>query len=235
MINNPYKNTNLESKLFLNSFLFLITILLFSSCAAMLDTSYEERDFEFSNQDMPSEPGKCYAKCLIPDKYEYFEKELTIYTGENTDREGVVLETIAIKPATKKWEKKKNDDCKSADPNDCLVWCLIDIPEITEDYYLVIDTSIVKEYTVEKVNYAERVRTGGFTEWREVVCAVDVTKRFYLNVQMALIEKGYGESVVPDGKISKSTKEALVRCQKENSLPVGSLDIETLQFLGVEY
>ncbi len=38
-------------------------------------------------------------------------------------------ETIETKPASTKWVKKKADkNCLSADPNDCLVWCLVEQP-----------------------------------------------------------------------------------------------------------
>jgi len=38
-------------------------------------------------------------------------------------------ETIEVKPASTKWVKKKADrNCLSADPNDCLVWCLVEVP-----------------------------------------------------------------------------------------------------------
>ncbi len=38
-------------------------------------------------------------------------------------------ETIITQPASTKWVKKKADrNCLSADPNDCLVWCLVEVP-----------------------------------------------------------------------------------------------------------
>jgi len=42
--------------------------------------------------------------------------------------EGEIKKVIS-QPASTKWEKKKaNKDCVSADPNDCLVWCLVQVP-----------------------------------------------------------------------------------------------------------
>jgi len=38
-------------------------------------------------------------------------------------------ETIETSPATTKWVKKKADrNCLSANPDDCLVWCLVEVP-----------------------------------------------------------------------------------------------------------
>jgi len=40
-----------------------------------------------------------------------------------------VTETVELKPSTTKWVKRQADkNCLSADPNDCLVWCLVEVP-----------------------------------------------------------------------------------------------------------
>lgn len=40
-----------------------------------------------------------------------------------------VTEGVETKPATTKWVKKQADaNCLSADPNDCIVWCLVETP-----------------------------------------------------------------------------------------------------------
>ncbi|MEM6723379.1 MAG: hypothetical protein AAF598_05030, partial [Bacteroidota bacterium] len=45
----------------------------------------------------------------------------TEYTSES--------ETIEVAPATTKWVKRKADrNCLSANPDDCLVWCLVEVP-----------------------------------------------------------------------------------------------------------
>ena len=81
----------------------------------------------------------------------------------------------------------------------------------------------------------EIVSKGGHKDWKEVVCQIDVTKRFYRNIQIALIESGFGDGIIPDGKISRDTKEALLAYQLSNELPIGSLDVETLNHLGVDF
>ncbi len=38
-------------------------------------------------------------------------------------------ETIETSPASTKWVKKRSgDNCLSADPNDCMIWCLVEVP-----------------------------------------------------------------------------------------------------------
>jgi len=84
--------------------------------------------------------------------------------------------------------------------------------------------------TVEKIDVAPQYKTitrkqlvkaGGFTEWKEIVCEADVTPDLYRRVQQALINKGYNiGSAGADGRIGQATKNALVKFQKDNGLPV---------------
>ena len=75
-------------------------------------------------------------------------------------------------------------------------------------------------------------RKGGFSEWREVVCANKITANLTQQVQRALRDRGYDPGPI-DNVIGTRTKAALVKFQKDNGLPVGNLDIETLNALGV--
>lgn len=79
------------------------------------------------------------------------------------------------------------------------------------------------------------VQKGGFSEYREVVCSNKVTSALVAQVQRALIAKGY--SVGPSGVdnvLGKDTRSALVKYQKDNGLPVGNLNTETLKSLGIK-
>lgn len=81
---------------------------------------------------MPSEPGKCYGKCLIQDQYTTVIETVTTYPDAE-DAE-FKTEVIELQPAFTKWVKKKADrNCMSADLNDCLVWCLVEIAAGDED------------------------------------------------------------------------------------------------------
>ena len=93
-------------------------------------------------------------------------------------------------------------------------------------------TEIPAEY--KTVSKRQLVKAGGFTEWREVVCDSDITPDLYRRVQQALIDRGYNVgSAGADGRIGAATKAALVKFQRDNGLPVGQLDFETLRALGV--
>lgn len=135
---------------------FLVLCILISSCTWLKEHEYEDNnrrtlDFDreyrsrstsqkYSNgagapeSGMPSEPGKCYAKCLIQDLYELDSTYIYEYTGVTpSEVSGVEYQTLKTAPASTKWVKKKADkNCNSANPHDCLIWCLVDVDEQTE-------------------------------------------------------------------------------------------------------
>ena len=182
---------------------------------------------------MPSEPGKCYAKCLMPDKFETVKKTIPVYSNiENVDYE---IETVILKPTSSKWVKKKaNRNCLSDDPEDCLVWCLVEQPAIAKEVKVPINPDDAGKLTYETFETRQFVQKGGLTQWMEVVCGPDMTKDFVQELQLALVEKGYdlGESGV-NSNLGQETKAALVLYQRENDLPVGQMDFETLASLGI--
>ena len=84
------------------------------------------------------------------------------------------------------------------------------------------------------VSRRQLVKAGGFTEWKEVVCETapgysDLVRR----VQVALNSRGYDVGT-PDNQNGPRTKAALIKFQKDNGLPVGLLDLDTLRTLGVQ-
>jgi len=89
---------------------------------------------------------------------------------------------------------------------------------------------IPAEYTT--VTRRVLVKKGGFTEFREVICEGDVTNVTVRKIQEALRSRGYDPGV-SDNVMGARTKAALVKYQKDNNLPVGNLDLETMKSLGV--
>jgi len=76
------------------------------------------------------------------------------------------------------------------------------------------------------------VKKGGFSEWREVLCPKDVTTDRITQLQKALRDKGFNPGPI-DNVFGAKTKAALIKFQKANGLPVGQLDTQTLEALGV--
>lgn len=79
-------------------------------------------------------------------------------------------------------------------------------------------------------------KKGGFTEWRQVVCADDITDNLVMSLHEALIMEGYHVEfyTTSSSGLGAATKAELVKFQRENGLPVGQLDFETLESLGIE-
>lgn len=237
-----------------------------------------------------AEPGKCYARCLIEDQYTYVNeqvidqprtiKKVKIPALYKTVYDTVVLkpqttkvinvpavyenvtEEVMATPATTKWVKGKADaGCLSANPEDCQVMCLVEVPAT---YKKVTSKKMVKQaYTYnETVPMEYKIQTkeilvtperlveqetpatyktvqkrvlqkkGGYEVWREILCGDDLTSAKIIQIQKALKSKGYNPGPIDD-IFGSQTKAALVQYQKDNNLPVGNLNIETLKSLGV--
>jgi hypothetical protein len=183
-----------------------------------------------------SEPGKCYAKCQQQDIYVIEYKLLPKYIGPSIDtltNKNIVALQFTPQASETKWEKKKADkNCLSSDPNDCLVWCKVNIPEIKSVEYFVIDTSQKGTFEWQKFPIKKLVKKGGIIEWKEVVCEKDMTKSLIKEIQNELIKRGYYEGEV-DGKISINLKQGLTSYQKKEGLYVGAITIESLKYLQI--
>ncbi len=92
------------------------------------------------------------------------------------------------------------------------------------------ETDIPAEYRT--VTKRQLVKKGGFSEWKEVVCDADVTAQLVRQVQLALRAQGYDPGPI-DNVMGSLTRQALRKFQQEKGLPVGNLNFETLEALGV--
>ncbi len=217
------------------NFIFLLFIL-FTQCNIPQNASTGRSASMSRNakQEIDPQTGKCYAKCLMGDVYKTDTTKYLVYTGDAAT-ENVDLETLEmeVKPATTKWVKKKADkNCLSSDPEDCMVWCLVEVPAEKQTLKVVKDTTQTKNYKTEFIYKKRLVKKGGFTEKREVICRDNVTPELVYQLQEALRDQNYFFSKNAD-KLNSRTKAALSKFQRENNLPVGQLDLETLEALNI--
>ena len=98
--------------------------------------------------------------------------------------------------------------------------CLGDVVNSTPDQY----TTVTEKRLVS---------TGGYTDWVEILCAADTSDEVIRQVQKALKVKGYSVGSA-DGIMGIKTRSMLMQYQKDNGLPQGNLNIETLRALGVK-
>jgi hypothetical protein len=237
-----------------------------------------------------AEPGKCYARCFTADQYEFKEEQVidkpasvkmknipatykTVYDTvvvkaayKKTLTVPAVYDTISeevvTRQATTKWVQKTADaECLSANPKDCQVMCLVEIPaekktitrrvekvpastttiDIPATIKVVprkvIDVPARQEKedvpaTYKTIMKKNLVKKGGFQEWHEILCSQDLTSDRIMRIQTSLKNEGYDPGVI-DNKFGPKTKEALLKFQQDKGLPIGNLNMETLKALGV--
>ena len=183
-----------------------------------------------------AEPGKCYAKSLVPDQIEQEYHKLPIYTGsdEQSDKAFLRKASFVIRPATTKWVKKKVDNnCHAPNPDDCLVWCLVEEPEETKTVTYVVDTTSLKAFLIEEIITERIVQKGGFQQWNEVVCANKIDAHLINQLCQQLFLKGAIDDCADRTKYDPKLQAALGQYQQQNNLPIGSLNVESLRHLGV--
>ena len=95
---------------------------------------------------------------------------------------------------------------------------------------IVTDTALNKNYIMETFLF-EKLIPRKQTEWREVICESDFTREILNDIVEKLISAHYlGERHIT---YDIEVRKALVEFQKDNNLPVGHVDLETLKHLGI--
>jgi len=180
---------------------------------------------------MPQGPG-CYAKCLVTEQGQKITNSHIEYTGTDYENPNVEFVRNEIKPTTQNWVKKKADkNCLSADPEDCMVWCLVTEEAVYEEFYTVLDTNVIKDFEIK--NIETQTVTHSYFDWHPVVCEAEITETFVADLTQALNQQGYDLKVKK--RMTSALKTTLKQFQEEYDLPVGQLDHTTLNALGVSY
>lgn len=148
---------------------------------------------------------------------------------------GVVETKVGVGPVGAKWVKKKADEnCLSANPEDCLVWCLVEGHENYQTVLEVIDTALVTDFVADTI--WKEVLVDAYTEEVEVICQDKITPQLAIAIHDALDSLGVSTSHIMDrDRIGYDTYDALSTVQEKYDLPVGDLDVETLEFLGISW
>jgi Putative peptidoglycan binding domain len=79
------------------------------------------------------------------------------------------------------------------------------------------------------------VEKGGISEWRKINCSDcgGLRPSRLPEIQLVLQKKGYYKGNI-DGVLGDKMKKALIQFQKDNKLPIGSIDLKTLKALGID-
>jgi hypothetical protein len=74
---------------------------------------------------------------------------------------------------------------------------------------------------------------GSFSEWREIVCGDKITPDLFKSVIAKLKADGSLAASASATEFTKETRISLTAYQKKHKLPVGNLNLETMQHMGI--
>ncbi len=216
----------------------IILLLMAASCTPYSYTGKPNRNNKApkvpTNQQY-EEDGKCYAKATVYNSSENNKETIYIFKGnkENTNVD-LGTELIEVKPPSTKWIKKKADkNCLSKDPDDCLVWCLVEVPAELESYTVVKDISQTNDYIEKKISREMNNSKDGYFDYVEVICKDEIKGELIQQLCTGLTNKGY--TVKTTNEMNSKIRVVLKKFQKDQNLPVGPLSIATLDALGINF
>ncbi len=163
--------------------------------------------------------GKCFQKCIAPDRYESYGVTFPVYMGSDADAP-LRIESIMVAAPQKIWVKNSSGQIT-----------LEDKPAAFKEIRVLADTLFYKDFKLTRFECKKLVEKAGALRETEVVCSEARTPNLFLQVSTALKSYGYMSSTTTqwDGKFA----QAVQQFQKDSSLPVGDLNLETLQMLGI--
>ena len=168
---------------------------------------------------LPNSSGKCFQKCIVPDRYETAWTTFPIYTGSDADAP-VRVEKLLVAPARKVWVKNGKAEI-----------ALEQQPATFKEVRVLADTMFYRDFQMARFDYKRLVEKGGALKEIEVVCSEARTPNLILQVSAALKAYGYMNATTTQWDMKFS--QAVQQFQKDSSLPVGDLNLETLQLLGI--
>ena len=141
-------------------------------------------------------------------------------------------EKVLLTEVVTKWVKKDaNRNCLSVDPNDCLVWCLVEVPATYSNGEKI--TVSAKDVSIEG---NEKYKNGMV----ETICMDNITEEMFDVLTQKLIGKHYIRRIKDDENevdyaifCREQLFDALEDYQKDNHFVRGFFDIKTLKKLGI--
>lgn len=221
------------------SLLFTLLSLCFLQCKVQQSMSKDFYNQDFLNNlgPMPIEQGKCFGKCLFMDHYEVTEESYISYDGnEEEENVDVELQYPLVHPSGCKWVRaKEGNNCYLINPDDSLLWCLLEYPMTIKTNKVLLDTTQSSNYHIETYKAFRNVTNKGpYIAWKEIVCEADRTIELIKEVQTALDDAVNSKGSI-NGIFNQDWKNALVDYQYKFKLPLGQLDKETMAHLGLQY
>lgn len=172
---------------------------------------------------------KCIEGVFYEEITKNEDKIILVYSGNDFSLAGL-KDTILISGG-KKWEKRKTDNCLSANPDDCLVWCFVDNYK-EEKIKLVTDTKSIKEFTPRIIKEKIIVRKEEKKQ-EEIICPENLDKPLVLKIENFLFDNYYLKKKKGNGKMTSTIRNAVIKYQKANKLGIGDITNDTLLNMGI--
>lgn len=191
---------------------------------------------ELSPEERPifAREGMCFKRFEIAQKALLTPVDYAIYTGD-VEQEEVELDTILliVKEPGRKWVKKKADrNCLSSDPEDCLVWCLVNSVDVEKPLIVLRDTTQSDKYYLQHFTKDQKIFTPSKQYLKQVICTEQITELLVIDIQKSLKELDYYKAPLT-ASLDENTMESLMAFQYDHQLTIGVLDFETLAGLGI--
>lgn len=189
-----------------------------------------------------AKPGECYAKVLIPAQVSTTQERVQVSEEQKVlariipAKYEIQKERVLVKEARTYWKAGQGAITKTDDVTGQIM-CLVEEPaEYKTIEKRVLVTPEQPEYQMtpaqfETITKTQTIRPECF-EWRRILCETNMGPNAIMRIQQALNTKGY--ELVVDGKLGRSTMDALSAYQRKNNLATQGITYETLEHLGVQ-
>ncbi len=171
-------------------------------------------------------PEDCYIMCWeeVPAKYETITKQVLSSPG----RTDVVEIPAEYKTVTKRVLRSpaRVDEIPIPAEYKTVTKQVLASPATTDEVVIPAEYKTVKERKL--------VSVGGYTTWSEILCESQQTNSVIRQLQSALNAAGY-DAGPADGVMGSKTNAALNKYQQDKGLPVGNMNKETMNALGISY
>jgi len=185
------------------------------------------------NPVLSTEKDTCIEKVMIQDKYKTFGDTLGVFELDEEIPESM-LQQVEFYPDTTRWDYVYAPKLCTLGGTGGWVWQLQNIPAVIGIPEVVVDTFGAPPMRIVFIpEVSVLVEKGGYEISQPVFCENNLTPEMLLQMLGSLKVRGYVESTYP--RWGAAEKAALMKFQREESLPVGQLDFETLSVLGVDF
>lgn len=173
----------------------------------------------------------CKTSCTLDPITE--DKAIThyIFTGEDTTGLNVKLTLVTIVEAKKQLVKRRDPNCLSSNPVECLKDVYEEIPAVTMKMYTLPDNTKTDMYDT-RLEIVKVIKRAGGQVQESVVCPKNRTKKLITKVQKSLINRGYPLS--ENGVLDQATNLSIADFQRNAGLAYGDLTLSTLAALGIK-